>query len=190
MVDDNDDDESEDNGDSTVMQIRNVVYFHAPVSRDTIVALLQKLNEAATYALTTFGTKASVTLFIHSEGGDAHAGLSGMDHIQNCRVPVTTVADGFVASAATFLLLGGHTRLAMCHSTVLIHQLSTAFWGKYAELVDEMQNSHQLMQTIRILYKKTTKLRNKQLNSILQKELTITAKECVTYGIVSGMYES
>ena len=130
-----------------------------------------------------------IVMFIHSEGGDAYSGLSGMNHIQSSSVPIYTVSDGFVASAATFLLLGGAKRFAMPHSTILIHQLSTAFWGKYADLIDEMANTHQLMNTLRTLYKKHTTLRKKKLEQLLQKELTMTADQCMKHGFVQGLFE-
>lgn len=186
-----DEDEPEENLDKVVQQIGNRVYFHASVSRESILALIEKLNAAENAALTMFprATDAFVLLFIHSEGGDAYAGLSGMNHIQQSRVNIITVSDGFVASAATFLLLGGKRRYAMAHSCVLIHQVSGLFWGKYAELQDEMQNSTQLMKILRKLYRKKTKMTNKKIDIMLKKELTLTSQKCVRFGLVDGMFE-
>ena len=129
-----------------------------------------------------------IVLFLHSEGGDAYAGLSGMNHIQACRVPVHCVADGFVASAATFLLLAGRRRSGMEHSVVLIHQLSTGFWGKFTDLKDECANSEQLMQMLRDLYTSRTRLSRKKIDRILSKELTMTIPQCIECGIVDGFY--
>ncbi len=177
--------------DKLIHQHGNQVYFHAPVSRESILALVRCLCDAenAIYSSKIVTRDRHIQLFIHSEGGDAYAGLSGMNHIQKFKTPIHTISDGFVASAATFLLLGGAKRYAMPHSTILIHQLTTCFWGKYAELIDEMENSHQLMRTIRAIYKKNTTITKKRLNSLLKKELTITAEECVEYGIVMGYHD-
>jgi len=49
-----------------------------------------------------------------------------------------TVADGFCASAATFVLMGSKHRRIMPHAHLLIHQLSTGAMGKYEELKDEI----------------------------------------------------
>lgn len=46
---------------------------------------------------------------------------------------------GFVASAATFLLLAGAERLAMPNAHILIHQIRTGFWGKFNDLLDEVR---------------------------------------------------
>lgn len=185
-----DEDSSEETPDadaSMVRQIRNRVYFHSEVTRKSVLDLLEKLSAAETYALTHECD--GIKLFIHSEGGDAYAGLSGMNHIQTCRVPVTTIADGFVASAATFLLLGGRSRFGMEHSTILIHQVRTGFWGKFADLVDEMQNSEQLMNILRNIYSTHTRIKKKRLETILNKELTMTAAQSIENGIIEGIYQ-
>jgi ATP-dependent protease ClpP protease subunit len=176
--------EEEDSGDEEdlVRQIGTSVYFHAPVTKKTILLLLEKLSAAETVSLqqSYYPSSARIQLFIHSEGGDAYAGLSGMDHIERCRVPVDTIADGFVASAATFLLLAGKRRYGMPNSVLLIHQLSTGFWGKYAELMDEVANSEQLMKKIRSIYEERTGMDKKKIDHLLTKELTLSCEECVS----------
>ena len=181
--------DEEDADDKMVYQAGNRVYFYAPVSRQSILSLIRRLREAekAIGSSDIVVADPHIVLFIHSEGGDAYAGLSGMDHIRNSRIPIHTVSDGFVASAATFLLLGGSKRFTLPHSSILIHQLTTSFWGKYADLIDEMENSHQLMETIKSIYKQFTTMKTKKLNSLLKKELTMSASECVEYGVVSGV---
>ena len=174
------------NDDGAIKRVGVRVYFHCEVTRTNVLTLCERLCEAEGEALQHHHE--SILLFIHSEGGDAHAGLSAMNHIETMRVPVITVADGFVASAATFLLLGGRRRLAMRHSMVLIHQLSTAFWGKYADLIDEMQNTHQLMETLRDLYRERTGIKKKRLSNLLNKELTMTAQECIQFGVVDELF--
>ena len=181
--------EEEHETDCMIRRIKNKVFFHCAVSRETILTLIEKLSEAETEALQMCESRdsAKILLYIHSEGGDAYAGFSGMNHIQTSRVPIITVADGFVASAATFLLLAGHKRYGMQHSSVLIHQVSTGFWGKYAELVDEMKNSTQIMGLVRSIYKTTTRMRKKELSQLLEKELTMTANQCLLNGIIHAL---
>lgn len=184
---DDGDSDDEDKTDESVIQIRNNVYFHSPVTRESILCLIQKLDEAATFALTHDTT---IRLFIHSEGGDVYAGLSGMNHIQTCRCKVRCIADGFVASAATFLLLGGHERCGMKHSTILIHQLSTGFWGKFVELKDEVANSEQLMAILCDLYTTKTRLNRKKIERIMEKELTMTSEQCLDIGVYDSIFET
>lgn len=169
-----------------VRRLGRDVFFHCEVSRTNVLTLIERLREAEQEARQQ-RTDSFVSLYINSEGGDAYAGLSAMNHIQSMSVPVVCVADGFVASAATFMLLGGRKRLAMPHATILIHQFSTAFWGKYADLIDELENSHQLMNSFREVYRERTKLKKKRIDALLKKELTMTASQCVKFGVVEAL---
>ena len=183
--------EREEEEEVGVKAIGGSVYFHSEVSRKSVLEMIRCMEEATNHVLrhlTGPVSEATVYMYIHSEGGDAYAGLSAMDHIRKNRVPVTTIADGFVASAATFMLLGGEYRMCHKHSSLLIHQLSTGFWGKYAELIDEVKNSQQLMETIKSVYSERTSMSQKKLDKLLGKELTLNSEQCLSYGFVEEVY--
>lgn len=166
------------------------VYFYAEVSRKTVLKLVQCLAKATNHALRHAEdvNTCSIYLYIHSGGGDAFAGLSAFDHIRNNRVHVVTVIDGYVASAATFLVLGGEHRVAMKHSTMLIHQLSTGFWGKFSDLIDEVQNSKSLMDTIKQVYADHTCMSKKKIECLLSKEKNMHAEKCLSLGFVHELW--
>lgn len=186
------DDAAEDDPsiDDPIRCIEDSVFFYAEVTSANVLRLLHCLSRANAHALSHCASPhdARVYLYIHSPGGDAYAGLSGLDHIRNNRLPVTTIVDGFVASAATFLLLGGSHRVALSHGTCLIHQLSTGFWGKYADLVDEVKNSTSLMKTFKKIYGERTSLDKAAIDSLLKKELTLDARKCLSMGIVDEVW--
>ena len=161
------DDEEAKPDEAGVVQEGNKVYFYCDVSRESTLALVRKLDLAKNYVLTN--SLRHVLLFIHSEGGDLFAGLSAMSHISCSKVPIVCVADGFVASAATFMLLAGSERFAMEYSFVLMHQLSTEFWGKYVDLEDEFKNAERLMTLISEIYAKRTNLKKRTIGKILRK---------------------
>ena len=177
--------EGDDAADDRVLVVRECVYFSAPVEAKYTLKLLKSLDEASDFALKncTWPSAARVYLYINSEGGCAFAGLSMMDHVRLNRVPIVTIADGYVASAATFILLGGYERKSMCNAKILIHQLSTAFWGKYADLLDEAQNSKELMDTFCKLYAENTRLSRQKLHSLLKQELHMNAAASLEWGI-------
>ena len=185
-------DSDDDTDDDEIVQKGNTVYFYSEVTRESVLKLTLALEKAAMAALnhSSLTSDPYVELFINSDGGDAYAGLSGMDHIRNSKVPVHTVADGFVASAATFLLLGGRRRYAMANASVLIHQLSAYFNGKYCELKDELQNSKAVMKTFRRIYRSSTKLTDEQLDNLLSKELALDSKKCLKYGFVDFIVQN
>jgi ATP-dependent protease ClpP protease subunit len=164
---------------SSITHIKDSVYFFTDISDESILKLIEALEKATTYVLehTHDIYNARVYLYINSLGGEANAGLSGMDHIRLNRVPIVTVADGYVASAATLLLLGGQERKIMRNAKILIHQLSTAFWGKFNDLLDEVANSKELMDNFKEIYKNNTRMSSKKIESLLNKELHLNATE-------------
>ena len=170
-----------------VTQHGSCVYFYSDVTRASILQLLTALHDANAHAIrfSSHGRIPTVHVFIHSEGGDAFAGLAGYDHLRRNPVRVVTVADGMVASAASFLLLGGRRREALPHSFVRIHQLSIrGFDGTYAALVDEVQNTHLLMNAIRDLYRDRTRLTAQRLEELLRAEIDLDVQQCIQEGIV------
>lgn len=165
------------------------IYFHCDVTKRSILQLVDALAQASRAAVTEEKERARVTLFLHSPGGDVFAGLSGAHHIRSNPLPVTTVVDGFVASSATLLLLAGTRRAAVPHSSVLIHQLSTSFWGTYDTLLDEVANSRMLMASLREVYLARTRLSPAMLDDLLSKELHLSASTALENGVVEEVWE-
>lgn len=187
-TDDGDDDAEDDDG-TTIVCEGVCVYFYADVSRANTLALVKCLREATVASLqhappAPLGTPC-VYLYIHSNGGDAYAGLSAYDHIRHNPVPVVTIADGAVASAASFLLLAAERRLCLAHAFVRIHQLSISGLDcKYADMVDEMQNSHCMMEKIETLYVTRTGMDVEHCRMLLRQEIDMDAERCVREGLV------
>jgi ATP-dependent protease ClpP protease subunit len=186
------DDSDDDSG--SVTAEGSSVYFYADVTRATVLKLRGLLGEASAYAVrhTPVDEAPRVHLYLFSHGGDAFAGLAAVDHIRHTcqRVPVTTVAAGVVASAASFLLIAGARRLAYEHAFVRIHQLSIhGFEGKYADLCDEVRNTRELMNAIRALYRGRTQLAEERLDELLRKELDLDASACREAGLVDAVVD-
>ena len=166
----------------------NKIYYYASVTRDSVVELNTKIGELESKSL-TLGHNLDISppvikVFINSGGGSITAGISSMDTILRCKVPVHTYVDGFCASAATFLSVVGTRRFMSRNSYMLIHQLSSALWGKYSEIEDEKKNLDLMMETIKNIYKEYTKVPMKKLDEILKHDLLWDAKMCLKYGLV------
>ena len=166
----------------------NKIYYYASVNRDSVVELNTKIGELESKSL-TLGHNLDISppvikVFINSGGGSITAGISSMDTILRCKVPVHTYVDGFCASSATFLSVVGTRRFMSRNSYMLIHQLSSALWGKYSEIEDEKKNLDLMMETIKNVYKEYTKVPMKKLDEILKHDLLWDAKTCLKYGLV------
>ncbi len=166
----------------------NKIYYYAGVNRDSASELNKKIGELESKSL-TFGNNLDIDpptlkILINSGGGSITAGISSMDTILRCKVPVHTHVDGFCASAATFLSVVGEKRFMSRNSYMLIHQLSSNFWGKYSEFEDEKKNLDLMMTTIKNVYKEYTKVPMKKLDEILKHDLLWDAKICLKYGLI------
>lgn len=184
----NEDDDSDSEGPEVTSHF-NHIYFYVPVTRTTVRQMANALNDVSKQMLKMqidydMETPGKIYLHIQSDGGDAFAGLSGMNTIQACKVPVVTIADGFIASAATFLFLGGSERRMQSNSMLLIHQLRTGFHGKFADLQDEMHNSDKIMKKIVQIYSEYSTMEPEKVNEIISKETYLDCTECLNYGLI------
>ena len=67
---------------------------------------------------------------------------------------------------------------------MLIHNISSSFWGKMHEFEDEMKNMAKLTSNLKSIYRENSKLNKKTIESLLKKDLLIDAKTCLKYGLV------
>ena len=166
----------------------NKIYFYSGVNRNACCELNKKMSELEAKALTlsyNLDMEAPpVKLFINSGGGNIVSGIASMDTILRSKVPVHTYVDGFSASAATFLTVVGTKRYMSRNSYMLVHQLSTQFWGTYSNFEDEKQNLDLMMKNIKNIYKEYTKIPMKKLNEILKHDLMWDANTCLEYGMI------
>lgn len=171
------------------------VYFHCEVCEETVLELNMKLKKLETELLHKYldlgiHKRPEIRIFIRSDGGDIHAGLSAMDCIRGMhRVKVRTIADGVCASAATFILLGGRTRHMTRNSYIMIHQLNMdGTWGKFEDFKDQLANLQQFMDRFREIYIKETDIPEEKLEDILKRDVYMNADQCLDWGIVDNIW--
>ena len=167
---------------------RNRIYFYSEVNRAKNLALNKSLvtisNNLHNRGESLSVDPGRVYLHINSFGGSVFAGLSSVDYILNCKVPVTTVIDGCAASAATLMSIVGAHRAMHRHSFMLIHQISSTMWGKFEEMKDDMKNSELLMKTIIQLDEEHTRIPRSELSKLLKHDLWWGAETCLDYGLI------
>ena len=67
---------------------------------------------------------------------------------------------------------------------MLIHQLSTGFFGTYDQFGDKRKNLDQFMKFIKDLYISRTNLTSKDLDKLLKHDLMWDAEKCLEVGLV------
>jgi ATP-dependent protease ClpP protease subunit len=169
----------------------NRIYFYSEVSRPKILALNKSIvrvgNSIKNRSNVLSAPDVPIELHICSYGGSVFSGFAAVDYIINSDVPVHSVIDGCAASAATIMSVVAERRFMHKHSFMLIHQLSSGMWGNYEALRDSMENCDTLMETIRGIYDKHTKIPKKQLNDILKRDLWFDAETCLKYGLIDDI---
>lgn len=172
----------------------NHIYFYSEVSRDSIFKLNMLIKEAEEENLISslkfHIPPIPIYLHINSYGGNVYAALTCIDVIQSCRVPVHTICEGAIASAGTLISVVGTKRYMRPNAYLLIHQLSSGFWGKMNEIEDEYVNLKSLMKRIKKIYKKHCNIPKKELNEILKHDLWWDYNKCLKMGLVDGLWTS
>tara|TARA_B100001540_G_C15648835_1_gene570105 strand:+ start:331 stop:951 length:621 start_codon:yes stop_codon:yes gene_type:complete len=182
------DEEEVDNLDETIYSSGNKVYFYSDIDRMSILKLkrvIEELSVELSVVKQRFQVEQHIELHLYSNGGDVFIGLDMYNYIKRHSIPIHTYIDGMIASAATFIYLAGEKRFISDYNHVLIHQLSTSFWGKYEDLTDEFNNSKSLMNCIRDLYKKNTQIPKKTLDQLLKRELLLDTDKCIGFGVAT-----
>ena len=168
--------------------VNNHIYFYSEVERPKMLELNKKLRELdiklQKQALEQDTKLPKIYLHINSYGGSVFAGMSSLDTVLTTKCKVITIVEGCAASAGTTLSVVGNERWIHQHAYMLIHQLSSGFWGKYAEIEDEKKNCDKLMKLIKNIYGKYTKVPEKKIDELLKHDLWWDAKKCLKYGLV------
>ena len=163
----------EDNNETEESEVYNIItkgneiYFYEDIDKEQILQLISQikdLNYNLQIQAFQYGFQPIIHLHIYSEGGDAFMGLSIYDFIKTLKIPVHTYIDGLIASAATFLFLAGKKRFMTENSNILIHQISTGFWGKFEDLKDEYKNTTELMKIAKKIYSSHTNEKKNLMN--------------------------
>ena len=182
----NEDSDSE----TDVMEIKvldNHIYFYSDISIKSIMELtnnIKKLTKELLLFNIQYDTDIEIHLHINSGGGDVFAILSCIHLIENNKININTIVEGQACSAATILAMIGKTRKITKNSYMLIHNISSGFWGKMHEFEDEMKNLTLLTKDIRKMYQKYTNINTRQLDQLLKKDLLLHAKTCLSYGLI------
>ncbi len=185
--DNENEDNMEDKNKFNITTHGNEIYYYEDIYKEQILELIYQiktLTNELQYQSLRYNFSPNINLHIYSDGGDAFMGLSIYDFIKNNKIPIHTYINGNIASAATFMYLAGYKRFMSPNSTILIHQISTSFWGKFEDLKDECKNTTELMKIVKDLYSENTLMKKKQLDDILKRELFLTYTECQKLGFL------
>jgi len=186
--------ESDDDADeeSEIYRENNHVYFYSEINRKKIQTLVKLLKEAEEYCIITSHklSVGTIPIFLHisSLGGYIYSALIAVDVIQNCSIPVHSIVEGSVASAATLISIVCKKRYMLPNSHMMIHQLSSEMFGKMNELTDEYTNLTDTMNLLKTMYMKYAGFSKKKLEKLLSHDLMLNSKKAMKYKLVDELY--
>ena len=179
----------DDDDNAEITTDRNHIFFYCDVNTKNCLELNRRilaLEEKMTGLKNAYRIKKDPVICIHinSFGGSVFDAMSTIDTIINCSVPVHTYIEGCAASAATLISVVADKRFMGKHAHMLIHQLSSGFWGTMREFKDEMKNNKKLMKMIVDIYLEHTDVDKEKINEILEHDLWWSSKKCLKLKLV------
>lgn len=126
-----------------------------------------------------------VKIYINSPGGSVTDLMGMIDAMDNITIPVEIYCLGQAASCGAVLLASGPKgkRFIGKNSRVLIHQVSMGAAGKVDDVEAYTAEGRRLNDDIIKILAKKTKKTKAQIKEDMKKELFLSAKEAVEYGI-------
>ena len=169
----------------------NHIYFYCEVSRKNILELIKNIrflnNDLLNMKNKYDSNDLNIYLHINSYGGNIFAALAVIDVILSSKIKVISIIEGCAASAATLISMVCQERRISLNSFMLIHQLTSNFWGKMNEIDDEYENLQNLHDLIKKLYKKHTNIKmtgKNGLTNILKRDIWWNSNTCLEIGLV------
>ena len=183
--------EEENEAEECVKVIGNEILFYGSVDRESALEFVEKFKKLEMELLKKkaelVGYEPQIRVHVMSEGGDIFSGLNIMNVLERSRVRVITIAQGSCCSAATFILLGGSERRMGRNAYVLIHQISTEFWGNFQELKNELKSTEKFMKMLKKMYLTKTNIPEKKFKKLMKKDLYLSPDRCLKYKIVDAV---
>ena len=182
--------DSDNEGDDLCEIVNNHIYFYSDINNKSafeLIKALDKVKSNLNNLSSKYDVKKLIHLHINSFGGCVFSGFSIIDKmrsLQNEGFEIYTYCEGKVASCGTMISINGDRRFIGKNCYMLIHQLSSGFWGKFAEIEDEYENCVSLMKRIKKMYSDNTNFRKRELDEILKRDKWLESDKCLEKGLV------
>ena len=130
-----------------------------------------------------------IMLYINSPGGVVTSGLAIYDTMQYVRCDVSTTCLGMAASMAAVLLAAGTKgrRNALPNARIMIHQPLGGVQGQATDIDIQAREIIRLREQMNNILVKHTGQSLKKIEKDTDRDLFLTGKQAVEYGLVDGV---
>ena len=173
--------------------------IYSRLLRDRIIILgnpigddLANLVVAQMLFLESEDPEKDIYMYINSPGGSVTAGLAIYDTMQYIKPEVSTLCVGQAASMAAWLLAAGAKgkRFALPHSRIMIHQPLGGVQGQAADIDIQAREILRLREQMNNILVKHTGQSVKKVEKDTDRDLFMTGKQAVEYGLVDEVIAS
>ena len=128
-----------------------------------------------------------IQLLLSTYGGCVYDGLSLYDAVKNSNAEVDITCFGKIMSMGIIILLSAKTRKAYRNTTFMIHEGSSGFIGKVADMEESVEESKRLREVIFDIIEKETKIPKAKLDEVRKSRMDwfLTAEEALEYGLIT-----
>jgi ATP-dependent Clp protease protease subunit len=136
--------------------------------------------------------KAPITAFVNSPGGSADSGFAIYDLFRFSPCPITTVANGVVASAAVLIFLGAPQgrRCTLPNARFLLHQPSTATRGQASDIDITAKEISKLRRRYNEVVAEATGKSVELIEKDSDRDFWLTAQEALDYKLANRILTS
>lgn len=118
-----------------------------------------------------------IRLMIHTDGGDLDVAFSIADAIRASSTPVYTINTGTAASGGFLVLISGHRRFCMPHSSAMIHPGSAKFSGTFGQFQHFASDYARAINEMSDFVRSRTSLDQETLDKLWNSDLYLSASE-------------
>ena len=156
--------------------------------RGGLAGLLQPSSDQSSYDLanqiSNIPEDWSITVHINSNGGELKEGL-GIYNVLKAR-DVTTVCEGFAASAGSVIFCAGKKRIMQPASLLFIHQAHMSAGGNADDFEKAADDLRIVTEAAVAAYKECgITISDEELHEMLRAETWITPEEAISYGFAT-----
>jgi len=134
-----------------------------------------------------------IKVILNSIGGSVFDGMLVHDTIKSLvqkGIPVEVEARGLAASMGCILLQAGSTRKATKHTRFLIHEVSTAFWGKSSDFQDEAEELKKVNDMLKTIISDRSGKTPEEIEKVWhRKDVWMSAEEALNFGLIDEIVE-
>ena len=128
-----------------------------------------------------------IQMLLSTYGGCVYDGLSLYDAIKNSKTEVDITCFGKIMSMGIIILLSAKTRKAYHNTTFMIHEGSSGFIGKVADMEESVEESKRLREVLFDIIERESKIPKAKLDEVRKSRMDwyLTAEEALKYGLIT-----